>query len=114
MYSLEYPCEITFVFVYVEGRYISHRYNIPLNQIWEYFHHHPSFYQLHIHFTMASYHPQCSLGQTHLMEDMTENVKIVDLDYYTILRGPSHLDFKENSRILTLLNKTFLHLKIEL
>ena len=80
---------------------ISDKYNIPVNQIRAYFHHHPSFYRLHIHFTLANYHPQRSLGRTHLMEDVIENVRHVDSDYYA--KRTITLEVKEDSSILALL-----------
>jgi m7GpppX diphosphatase len=48
-----------------------------------YFHYHPSYYHLHVHFTHLKYSaPKTLIGQAHLLDDVIDNIKNIAPDYY--------------------------------
>eukprot|EP00347_Sterkiella_histriomuscorum_P014998 403358702 len=65
------------------NRLISETYKLPLSQIRAFFHYHPTFYNLHIHFTHVSQLEKVGafLGRGHSLEDVIDNIKMKG-DYY--------------------------------
>ena len=81
---------------------ISDKYSVPLNQIRAYIHYHPSYYHLHVHFTLVSYQAPGSLvGQSHLLEDVIENIRKIDSHYYA--NRTMTFQVREDSPLLALL-----------
>ncbi len=54
-----------------------------MDQIRTYLHYPPSYYHLHVHFTHLSYEaPKTTIGQSHLLEDVIDNIENVSGSYY--------------------------------
>ena len=81
---------------------ISRCYNVPTNQIRAYIHYHPTYYHLHIHFTALGYQaPGSLIGQSHLLEDVIDNIKNIDSHYYA--NRTMTFQVREDSPLLSLL-----------
>ncbi len=54
----------------------TEKYGLPQSQIRAYFHYQPSFYHLHVHFTLASYNaPGSSVEGAHLLPVVIRNIE---------------------------------------
>ncbi|CRK92696.1 CLUMA_CG006344, isoform A [Clunio marinus] len=61
---------------------IEKKYDINSNQIRAYFHYQPSFYHLHVHFTILKYKaPGINCEKSHLLNNVIDNIKMIP-DYY--------------------------------
>lgn len=61
---------------------IQAKYGLKENQIRAYFHYQPSYYHLHVHFTVLKYvAPGTYCGKAHLLSTVIDNIKIMP-DYY--------------------------------
>jgi m7GpppX diphosphatase len=61
---------------------IKEKFNVDASQIRAYFHYQPSFYHLHIHFTILKYDaPGIFCEKSHLLDTVINNIKLMP-DYY--------------------------------
>ena len=93
-YEMWYPLTLTklikyknericYYYVFCFQQAIADKYKVAANQIRAYIHYHPTYYHLHVHFTLVGYQaPGSMIGQSHLLEDVIENIKRVDPNYY--------------------------------
>jgi len=81
---------------------ITKVYGLPTNQQRVFFHYHPQFYHLHIHFTGLENEIGCQVERGHLLCDVIQNLEM-DSDFYT-KRTVSH-KLKTSSELYTLIQK---------
>mmetsp|Transcript_26015 Transcript_26015/g.42675 ORF Transcript_26015/g.42675 Transcript_26015/m.42675 type:complete len:220 (-) Transcript_26015:2234-2893(-) len=61
---------------------LSDKFGLESTKIRAFFHYHPSYYHLHVHFVHSSMNTlNCSAGKAHLLEDVIENIEMKS-DYY--------------------------------
>ena len=56
-------------------------YGVPASQLRVFFHYHPQFYHLHIHFTRLENEIGCQIERGHLLSDVIQNLEL-DSNYY--------------------------------
>ena len=60
---------------------IEETYGVPRNQLRIFFHYHPQFYHLHVHFTRLENEIGCQVERGHLLSDVIQNLELDD-EYY--------------------------------
>jgi m7GpppX diphosphatase len=60
---------------------IKRVYGVDQDQLRVFFHYHPQFYHLHVHFTRSHVNPGCEAERAHLLTDVIQNLES-DGDYY--------------------------------
>lgn len=61
---------------------ISERYDVPRSKLRVFLHYQPSYYHLHVHFTLLGFEaPGCAVERAHLLQDVIHNVQS-DGDFY--------------------------------
>jgi m7GpppX diphosphatase len=56
-------------------------YGVEQDQLRVFFHYHPQFYHLHVHFTRSHVNPGCEAERAHLLTDVIQNLEM-DGEYY--------------------------------
>jgi len=66
------------------GRFVKTQYGVQSNQLRMYFHYQPSYYHLHVHVIHTAYTtaPGTIAGQAHLLDQVTDNIAVIDGNYY--------------------------------
>eukprot|EP00794_Sanderia_malayensis_P016883 gene16883-18589_t len=62
---------------------VLERYGMHEEQFRVFFHYHPTYYHLHLHFTaITNISAGCAAGRAHLLDEVIDNIENIDSDYY--------------------------------
>ena len=79
---------------------LKEKYSLSMDDVRCYFHYHPTYYWLHVHVThVEAEYPGMLVGQSHLLEDVIDNIENIDSSYYakktiTFVLGVEHEVYK--------------------
>lgn len=83
---------------------IFEKYGIPRNKIRSFFHYPPTFYHLHVHFTLITNHqPGCEVERGRLVEDLIDHLRMMP-EYYQ--KKTFYYKLATKDPLLCLLTKT--------